>query len=234
MCPYSGSRLANQLTGVCNLDVCLPRPVPSTPSTSIWPGKIHIFRTSDTTMRGNQPSVLTKKPLRERQNEHFSGSPAHRRRSDTLPPVDSDLPLLRDAKPAALSRAIPSDQPSLPHTHQLHDPRRLSASIPHFRRCPAPQVLMRPGVVVPEAELDELPTHIVPVHDAYAIQLPFQRAEQSLDTSVLPGTMRLYPLKPYAQCDRRPPLCHRAPSSCERVRGSGLPAYTLAGTAWNQ
>jgi hypothetical protein len=60
-------------------------------------------------------------------------------------------------------------------------------------------MLMRPRVAVPEAELDQLPAQILRVHDVYTIQLPLQCAEPSLDTTVLPWRVRLYPLQPNAE-----------------------------------
>ena len=65
------------------------------------------------------------------------------------------------------------------------------------------QMLMRPRMVVPAAELDQFVAQVAAVNDGDPVQMPFERAEESLDAAVLPGTMGFGGLQRDAQQRQR-------------------------------
>lgn len=60
-------------------------------------------------------------------------------------------------------------------------------------------MLMRPHVVVPDAERLQLEVELGSVRDRDAIEVLLQRAEEAFDPPVLPGAMRFGGLKVDAQ-----------------------------------
>ncbi len=59
---------------------------------------------------------------------------------------------------------------------------------------PAPQMVVRTIVVVPDAHIPQGVGEITPIRNRLRRQRPFHRANEPLDTPVLPRTTRLCPL----------------------------------------
>ena len=87
-------------------------------------------------------------------------------------------------------RKEPPGQSSIPGAEPLGPPRGFLPPRPRFGRRAAMKILMGSDVVVPATEFGQLAAQIVAVGDGDAVEFLLERAEEQLDTSVLPRAVQ--------------------------------------------